>query len=67
METQLYREKIRDIENAKRGIIAGNFNALFEGSGFDPSLAESIATAEDGNNNGGLLYLHQKESALKRQ
>ena len=102
METQLYREKIRDIENAKRGIIAGNFNALFEGPGFDPSLAESIATAEVGqyispsitsaigrehgakflihgtiinmgsdffedefgNNNGGLLYLHQKESAL---
>ena len=48
METQLYREKIRDIENAKRGMISGNFNALFEGPGFDPDLAESIATAEVG-------------------
>ena len=41
METQLYREKIRDIENAKSGMISGNFNALFEGPGFDPDLAES--------------------------
>ena len=48
METQLYREKIRDIENAKSGMISGNFNALFEGPGFDPDLAESIATAEVG-------------------
>ena len=29
-------------------MISGNFNALFEGPGFNPDLAESIATAEVG-------------------
>ena len=48
MEIQLYKEKIRDVDNAKVGLRAGNFNALFEGPGFDPILAEAIATAEIG-------------------
>ena len=48
MEIQLYKEKIRDVDNAKVGLRAGNFNALFEGPGFDPVLAEAIATAEIG-------------------
>ena len=48
IEALLYDVKAREIENLKRGINKGNFNDLFEGPGFDPTQAESMATASVG-------------------
>ena len=48
IEALLYDVKAREIENIKRGINRGNFNELFEGPGFNPTQAESIATATVG-------------------
>ena len=44
----IYDEKTHQLKNLKLGISQGNLNAIFEGAGFDPSQAESIATAEVG-------------------
>ena len=48
MEALLYNEKTREIINAQSAMDSGNFNVLFEGPGFDPTQAESIATAKVG-------------------
>ena len=48
IESLIYDEKSHEILNLKSGISQGNFNALFEGPGFDPKQAESIATAQVG-------------------
>lgn len=47
-ENLLYNEKVKMLSGAESSIKVGNFNALFEGSGFDPKYAESISTAQVG-------------------
>ena len=48
MELMLYDEKMRDINNLQKSIVAGNFNVLFEEGSFDSNHAQSIATAKVG-------------------
>ena len=48
IEQLLYNEKAREVANAKLGLSQGNFNALFEGAGFDTKQAETITTAKVG-------------------
>lgn len=48
IEKLLYDEKAGVIAKVESSMNAGNFNALFEGAGFDPKYAESISTAKVG-------------------
>lgn len=48
LQQDLYDEKSREIQNAQAEIANGNFNSLFEGSSFNPKLADSISTAQVG-------------------
>ncbi len=48
IEKLLYDEKAGVISKVESSMNAGNFNALFEGAGFDPKYAESVSTAQVG-------------------
>ena len=48
VENLLYNEKVNMLVNAESSLNKGNFNALFEGPGFDPKYADSISTAQVG-------------------
>ena len=45
METLLYDEKKQEMEGMRSAFNYGNFNALFEGPGFNETKAQSISTA----------------------
>ncbi len=48
MEAQLYDEKKRELEGMQSAFNYGDFNALFEGPGFNETKAQSISTASVG-------------------
>lgn len=50
LEEMLYNEKMRNIANAKRAVKAGNLDLIFESEFFDTTRADSISTAELGQN-----------------
>ena len=48
IEIQLYDENLRDLNCLNTAIDTGDFNTLFEGTGFDERKAQSIAAAQVG-------------------
>lgn len=48
IEARLYDEKVDELTKFDAAIASGNYNALFEGTGFDERKAQSIATAQVG-------------------
>ena len=48
MEKLLYDERVTDFQNARAAMSWGDYNKLFEGSGFNEKRAQSIATAQLG-------------------
>ena len=48
IETKLYNEKANELSALQSSTSRRNFDALFEGAAFDPTQAQSIATAEVG-------------------
>ena len=48
MENLLYNFRAAEFKNLSRAINSGNFNALFEGPGYNENMAQSIATATQG-------------------
>lgn len=48
MEAMLYDEKVRELYGVKQAMAYGDYNAMFEGVGFNETKAQSIATAAIG-------------------
>ncbi len=48
IEARLYDEKVDELTKFDAAIASGNYNALFEGTGFDERKAQTIATAQVG-------------------
>lgn len=48
IEALLYDEKLRELQGVRSAIYYGDYNAMFEGPGFNESKAQSIATASIG-------------------
>ena len=48
MENMLYEERAAEFKNAVSAANTGNYNTLFEGSGFNAEKAQTIATAQVG-------------------
>ena len=48
MENLLYEERAVEFKNAQTALNSGNYNVLFEGSGFNEEKAQTIATAQVG-------------------
>ena len=48
MENLLYEERAAEFKNARSAVNSGNYNVLFEGSGFNEDKAQTIATAQVG-------------------
>ena len=48
IEARLYDEKVDELTKFDAAISSGDYNALFEGTGFDERKAQSIATAQVG-------------------
>ena len=48
IEARLYDEKVDELTKFDAAIASGDYNALFEGTGFDERKAQSIATAQVG-------------------